>query len=595
MYKKTLPRQQNLFTRLDSRRLAKLNKSQDKLFYKLITSNIDESLFSVLYNQSQGRPNSSVRALVASIIYINHKGWTHEDFFDSLDFNLLTRAAISNLDIKGKIFSPATFYNFENRLLKYWKDSGVNLLELIFDKLTSQQVNDLKIKLDIIRTDSFQAMSNIAYYSRTRLLVEAIRRVFRVLDKNDKVKFSKSFSSYLEKSSSRFVYDLDDLNILERLAVDYQKIFLTYYQKYKNIHIFTLFKRLYEEHFITIANSIKPREISQLSATSLLTTEDFKITLDKLSLDFQNNKDIKGAKESKELGTSSLQNLDDNEATFRTKRGVNYQGQVATISESCNPKNDVNLIIDVDVSPNNIDDSKIFSKRLFRMKNRYSDINEVHVDGAYPSNKNDEITSFLGISLIPTGVRGRKATIPIEINLTKVGDYKVKCPTQEVIATQGKKRFKALFNYDKCNDCPFNKICKLRNTKKGKVLYFSKKQAKANVRNRIINTIPKERRTLRANVEATVKSFRKNLNDKGKLKTRGKFKTLLYVFSMAISINLKRIIKYKFDGSASPKNQKLKEKIAILSDFHTIGTFFLLFIEIFEYKAIKKEILLDFL
>ena len=590
MYKKSLPRQKNLFTRLDSRRLKKLNSSNEKLFYKLITSNIDESIFSVLYNQKQGRPNSSVRSLVASIIYINYKGWTHEDFFDSLDFNLLTRAAISNLDIKGKIYSPATFYNFQNRLLKYWQKTGINLLELIFDKLTSQQVLDLKLKLDIIRTDSFQAMSNIAYYSRTRLLVEGIRRVFRVLNKDDKASFLENFPSYLKKSSSKFVYDLDDDNILDKLAKDYQKIISTYYLIYKNIHIFTLFKRLYDEHFITVGNEIKPKEISSIASNSLITTEDFKITLEKLSLKPKNIKDIKGAKESKDLGTSSLQSLDDEDATFRTKRGKNYQGEVVTISESCNPENSVNLLIDVDVSSNNIDDSKIFSRRIFRIKNRYSDVNEIHVDGAYPSNKNDEITSSLGISLIPTGIRGRKAAVEIRINLTKIGDYKVSCPIQEVIANKGKKRFKALFDYDKCNDCPFKNECKLRNSKKGKVYYFSIKQAKSNIRNRVINTIPKERQTLRANVEATVKEFGKNFNHKGKLKIRGKFKTLLYAFSMAISINFKRIIKYKFatPGIPTSKNQKLEEKVDVLVEFYAFFTIFLLFIEILEYKPMKR-------
>ena len=583
MYKKSLPRQKNLFTRLDSRRLKKLNSSKEKLFYKLITSNIDESLFSVLYDsRGQGRPNSSVRSLVASIIYINHKGWTHEDFFDSLDFNLLTRAAISNLDIKGKIYSPATFYNFENRLLKYWQETGINLLELIFDKLTSQQVSDLKIKLDIIRTDSFQAMSNIAYYSRTRLLVEGIRRVFRVLNKDDQDSFSEEFSSYLKKSSSKFVYDLDNDNILDKLAKDYQKIMSNYYFRYKEIHIFTLFKRLYDEHFITIGNEIKPKEISSIASNSLITVEDFKVTLEKLLLKPKNIKEIKeikGAKESKDLGTSSLQSLNDEDATYRTKRGNNYQGQVVTVSESCNPANSVNLVIHVDVSSNNIDDSKIFSKIIFRIKNRYSDINEIHVDGAYPSNKNDEITSSLGISLIPTGIRGRKAVINIRINLTKVGDYKVSCPTQEVIASKGKKRFKALFNYDKCNDCPFKNECKLRNSKKGKVYYFSTQQAKSNIRNRVINTIPKERQTSRANVEATVKEFNKNFNHKGKLKVRGKFKTLLYAFSMAISINFKRIIKYKLDYPRiiTARNWKMEKKIAILSQFYTVFIIFLLF------------------
>jgi len=45
-------------------------------------------------------------------------------------------------------------------------------------------------------------------------------------------------------------------------------------------------------------------------------------------------------------------------------------------------------------------------------------------------------------------------------------------------------------------------------------------------------------------VEATIKEFVKPLNHKGKLRIRGQFKTMMYAYSMGISINFRRIHRY---------------------------------------------------
>lgn len=77
-------------------------------------------------------------------------------------------------------FSPATTFNFLTRLNEHYIKTGENLLEKVFDNLTSQQLKELKVKTDIQRTDSFQAASNIRSYTRLQLLVEIILRVYRI-------------------------------------------------------------------------------------------------------------------------------------------------------------------------------------------------------------------------------------------------------------------------------------------------------------------------------------------------------------------------------------------------------------------------------
>lgn len=55
--------------------------------------------------------------------------------------------------------------------------------------------------------------------------------------------------------------------------------------------------------------------------------------------------------------------------------------------------------------------------------------------------------------------------------------------------------------------------------------------------------LPKERRTLRSNVEASVREFKRKMPG-GQLKVRGRFKAALFALSAAVVINFGRIIRY---------------------------------------------------
>jgi len=65
-------------------------------------------------------------------------------------------------------------------------------------------------------------------------------------------------------------------------------------------------------------------------------------------------------------------------------------------------------------------------------------------------------------------------------------------------------------------------------------------------RHKAIETIPKKRRTLRAGVEGLMGQMHRGERHTGKLKVRGLFKCKLYVFSMGIAINFKRIYSWLF-------------------------------------------------
>ena len=124
--------------------------------------------------------------MVSAIILAYRKGWTIKEMLEQIDFNLLTRTALGLNKMDDTAFCEATFFNFQNRLLKHFIETGENLLERVFDGLTEEQLKKLKIKTDIQRSDSFMAMSNIRSYGRVQLLIEMLLRLYRILKEEDK-------------------------------------------------------------------------------------------------------------------------------------------------------------------------------------------------------------------------------------------------------------------------------------------------------------------------------------------------------------------------------------------------------------------------
>ncbi len=182
--------------------------------------------------------------------------------------------------------------------------------------------------------------------------------------------------------------------------------------------------------------------------------------------------------------------------------------------------------------------------RIKPLKEKTPDLKEMHTDGGYGSKDNDKKFEELGIVHIQTAVKGRESKVEIKIEETAEGEYEVSCPRQKVKSEKTRSRYKACFDKEVCGKCALAGDCPTLNQKKQRVYYFTREQYLASKRKGNINTLPLERMKLRPNVEATVKEFVKPFNHKGKLRVRGRFKTMMYACSMGISINFGRIHRY---------------------------------------------------
>ena len=115
MFKKSsLHTQGNLFSSVPSMLEGKsLNQYNDtdswhNQFRKQIVARLDETIFSVLFSEKMGAPNSPVSQLVGMMVLKEAFGWSDSQLFEHCRFNLLVRSALGLFNLDDE--SPCRFY-----------------------------------------------------------------------------------------------------------------------------------------------------------------------------------------------------------------------------------------------------------------------------------------------------------------------------------------------------------------------------------------------------------------------------------------------------------------------------------------------------
>ena len=508
--------QQDIFgleTQLNPELWKRLRESREYAFYKEVFCRIPEEIFAELYSDSPAtRPNTPVNVLVGALVLQHANDWTFAELMDRVDFDLKVRAALGLWSLDQGSFSRATLFNFLARVRDDMVATGRNRFEAAFDGLTNEQRERFGLNSSIQRCDSTQMGSNIRDYTRIELLVEVVLRMWRVLDQAHKEEHKEHFARYVDaKTSGHFLYRLRKSDIdetLEQLGQLYGWMVESLQAGYGSTEIYRIVCRVFAEQFTRVEEKIAVRAVG-------------------------------------EIRSDSLQSPDDPEATYREKDGEEFHGFVLHATETAHPENDLQLIVDVAVASNNQDDSRILHERLPGMHEKTPDLCELHSDAAYPSEANDQLQGQLGILAVQTAIRGRVAEAPFQIDRDEAGFLQIRCSAGHVVRGRAAvKHLKAEFAAASCAGCPFAAVCTAqRRAHGGRTFYFTEPDVVKQARHRRIQTLPEERQTLRANVEATIKQFKAPCRN-GKLRTRGRWGASRYAFLRAMAINFGRIHRY---------------------------------------------------
>jgi hypothetical protein len=502
-------------------------------FYREFFKRLDERPFAVLYVDFPSRPNAPVNELVSLEYLKSAKGWTDEEMYDHYMFDLQTRYALGLHQLGEAHFEMRTIYNFRSYLSEYMQETGINLLEKAFEQVTDEQIAAFGLRTGKQRMDSTMLASNIRQMGRVQLLVEVLQRVHRMLSEADQEHYAEAFAPYLRGHSGQYVYRMkyeDTTAHLQQIGEFMQRLLDELQFAYLNNSIYQVLKRVFSEHF----------EVKQ---TAVVT------------------------KPNEALSTNSMQSPDDLEATYREKNGKGYQGYVTNVTETCDPKNPLQLITKVQVAPNNTDDSQLLAEALPNLTAR-TGLKTIITDGGHGSPKTDVVLNDHKVEHVQTAIRGRIPD-PNKLHLSdfaiKINDdgkpVKVTCPEGQTVAIQTssqKKAFVAHFVPEACQTCPLVEICPAQPGKRDRRyhLRFTQAGAHNSERRRRSKEFLKEGRNLRAAVEATMRSIKLPF-PAGKLPVRGIFRIACLTIGSGAVINVRRIQRYL---ELKMKDKKRQEK-----------------------------------
>jgi len=506
---------------LPEKQLKLLKGSWANVFYHEFFYRIDEEIFAVLYASEPSRPNIPVNVLVGLEVMKAGFGWSDAELYENYCFNLQVRYALGYDRLGDGDFAIRTLHYFRKRLSMYYLKSGVNLLEQTFEQVTDAQILDLQVRTGMQRMDSTQIASNICINTRLHLLVEVLQRTYRMLDEVDQESYAEVFGPYLKGKAGQYTYRVkadESGTHLERIGVLMHKLVEELAEKYGDEHSYQILKRVFEEHFVLSAESgLRP-------------------------------------KEGQELNASSLQSPDDEQASYRRKRGEDYVGYVGNLTETCDPENDLQLIVKVQVEPNTTDDAQMLQEALPELKER-TELDVMYTDGGYSSGDVDETMAELEVDQVQTAIKGVKPD-PESLGLddfdweikSKGNPKSVTCPhgvLTQVIAGRSRDRYLAYFSLEQCEGCPFADKCPSEplGRRPKRALRFSKQQLNVARRRQLSARAKASGQNLRSAVEATVRSVKHPFRN-GKVPVRGQPRVSMLLIGSAAMCNVRRICRY---------------------------------------------------
>ncbi|MCJ7737435.1 MAG: transposase [Anaerolineae bacterium] len=518
--------------------LKRLEASWAGTFYEQVFVRIDEDRFGLLYSDKPSRPNIPVNVLVGVEILKSGFGWSDEEMYDHFCYDIQVRLALGYRDLSEGHFELRTMYNFRQRLTQHMQETGENLFGQVFEQISDEQLATFKLKTDKLRMDSTMIASNIRETTRVQLLVEVLQRVHRMLDETDQQRYAKELEPYLRGSSGQYIYHLKGEDIAEhlgRIGELMRRLVGELASRYGEEATYRVLQRVFQEHFIVDESTLR-------------------------------------AKEGQELSASSMQSPDDWEATYRQKRGEKHRGYVVNVTETCNPENDLQLIVKVQTEPNNCDDAAMLDEVLPGLKER-TGVEQMHTDGGYNSPRVDETMREQRVEQVQSAIRGGKPSeekIGLEDFDLETGSdgqpQNVTCPRQKSVAVEpGRKqgRYCASFDASDCAACPFCDQCPsypLKRTSE-RVLRFSQQEVDLALRRQRSADARASGQNLRAAVEATVRSIKHPFGN-GKVPVRGKPRVSVVMIGSAAMSNVRRIHRYLVRQEEAERAEKRARKWA---------------------------------
>ena len=465
-------------------------------FREQVVMRIDESTFSVLFNNTTGAPNASARTLVGMMILKESFGWSDSQLFEHCRFNLLVRSSLGLFNINDPLPVESTYYLLRKRIYDRQKQNGEDLMGKVFAHITRWQIKEFVVNGRSIRMDSKLIGSNIAIFTRYEIIQQTLCMFYKSLDKAAKSKLfvvdRKQLELLMKEESSKTVYHSTKDELRGRL----QTIGILIYNllnrlEYLQTELYQLLQRVFNEQYKVI--------------------EDEQIEL----------------RGKEEISSSSLQSPHDPDSAYRNKGDQTVKGYSVNITETCS-KDNLNLITNVIVEKANTPDTAFVEPAIEATIEVTGQIVEkVYADGAYQSPNNDACCE--NIDMVFTGIQGFESRY--DLKMTPEGLLVTDTKTSEQVKAVLVKKHKN------------SKEDRWRITTPSGYYYFGQLAIRASQLRRQMKGRPLEVLHKRNNVEATIFQLGFPLRN-NKSKYRGIIKQKTWAYCRCLWINLVRILNF---------------------------------------------------
>jgi len=465
-------------------------------FHDQVVMRIDETIFSILFNNTTGAPNSSIRTLIGMMTLKESFVWSDSQLFENCRFNLLVRSALGLFNMSDPLPVESTYYLLRKRIYDHQKQTGEDLMGKAFAQITSEQVKEFDVNGHSIRMDSKLIGSNIALFSRYEIIHQTLCMFYKTLDESAKSRLSITDLEQLEKLATEEPIKTVYRSTKEEVKGMLQPIGIICHK------LLILFNDLQTEHFQLLCRVFN---------------EQYKVSDNQL-IELRSNE---------EIFSSSVQSPHDPECAYRSKGDQKVKGYSVNITETCSDEG-LNLITNVLVEKANTPDTAFVEPAIQATLDVTSQkIEKVYIDGAYQSPANDDFCE--NIDMVFTGIQGAESRYDLE--MTSEGLMVTDTKTGELIQAVLVKKQK--------NSTEDRWRIK---TSTGKY-YFGQQAIRASNIRRQMKGRPKEELYKRNNVEATIFQLSFPLRN-NKSKYRGQIKQKMWACCRCLWINLVRIVNF---------------------------------------------------
>lgn len=291
-----------------------------------------------------GRPTKELYSMAGLLLLKEFHDWTTEETVDAYMFDTRVQYAL-NLGRDNISLSTRTL----ERYMKLMQDDELSVK--IFDDVTVKLIDELGIKIDQQRLDSTHVFSDMATFSRTKLMGVTIKRFLVQLKRHDKDTYealpAELRARYEKRANALFAdvsRDKGKRTTLRQDVAEQMHDLIQHFSGNENVENMTTFKQLLTL-FSQQCEVIDCIEINNVDSDENNDDDESPTSKKNESGETQSSDKSENpkceVKVRKKTGGDVIQNPSDPDATYCGHKGPGYQIQIA---ETSNAENEVQLV-----------------------------------------------------------------------------------------------------------------------------------------------------------------------------------------------------------------------------------------------------------